>query len=291
MEDLYITEAPKVKCDIVPKNKLIKHFYDTLKQNKFDTNYLCKNASTVKIKMIDEMTGDMQGGYSTFRNVILLKKNKNYMDYITHELFHMSSTIRDNDKIYTGFFQKNKDFGIGIGLNEGYTQLLDERYFSDLTPTKRANDTMIYPVSKKIAGWVEELVGKEVMEDMYIHANLDGLTMELCKYADGDKVLEFLSNMDTYYFEAEDKVHGNLFKALKAFDNCLLFILECGYYKLYNMYMNNELTSDDYIEYLKGLQKLQRQRLHVGLYGILKSVPLGDEYYNTLTNKVKSRLL
>jgi hypothetical protein len=291
MEDLHITEPPKVECNEIPRNKLIRRFYNVLKQNNFDTNILCSNAKDLDMFFVDKIRTDAVGGYNTFTNEIMMVKNRHFMDYITHEFFHMSSTVRDDKKIYCGLMQQNADVGIGIGLTEGYTQLLNERYFEDITPTKKEHDVIVYPVTKKIAGWVEDIVGREFMEDCYIRADLDKLTMKLCEYVDDYKVLQFLRDLDIYYLEGEEKVLGNLPKAMKAYSNCLLFILECGYYSLDKRYMNNEMTTDEYITILEGLQKLQMIRLHVGLYGTFASIPLDDEYYKKLKSKVRSRLI
>ena len=58
---------------------------------------------------------------------------------IYHELFHMSSTHFDNHgetiNCYSGFsfieFKNFKMYKVGVGLTEGYTDLMTERYFKE----------------------------------------------------------------------------------------------------------------------------------------------------------------
>lgn len=66
----------------------------------------------------------------------ILYKNGYLYSGIMHELFHASSTVKTNKEIKSGFLSIVKDKGKllyrCLGLNEGYTALLDDRYFSGL---------------------------------------------------------------------------------------------------------------------------------------------------------------
>lgn len=291
MEDLHITAPPKVECDEIPKVKLINYFYNVLKTNGFDTNILCENAKSLDIIYADKLFNDITGQYNMFTNEISMLKDKRILNFITHEFFHMASTIREDKKIYAGFMQGNVDIMFGHGLNEGYTQLLDERYFGDITPQKRDICKRIYPITKYIVSYIEDLVGKEFMENCYIHADLESLTMKLREYANDTEILTFVRNLDIFYNEIEHKVNGNFIRAVKAYDNCMLFISECYYYSLDKKYMENKITTDEYLNELQSIKHIREMRLYVGRLRLLKSVPLGSKYYYKLKNKVRSRLI
>ena len=90
------------------------------------------------------------GTYSVSKNIIRVYNN-NELDCLFHELFHMSSTVVDKERnlIFTGFsqFSKKKNYFIGKGITEGYTQLLTERCFGD---THKIRQTYIVQVKKKL---------------------------------------------------------------------------------------------------------------------------------------------
>lgn len=58
-----------------------------------------------------------------------------------HELFHMASTVIEDNTIFNGYLEETvenlESFNTiserGRGLNEGYTELLSERYFNSAT--------------------------------------------------------------------------------------------------------------------------------------------------------------
>ena len=83
----------------------------------------------------------------------------------------MASTIFQDGIIYSGLSEQN----IGIGLNEGYTELLAKRYFD-----KSNNNGYIFET--QIAKLLELIIGQEKMESYYFNANLYGLIEELRKY-------------------------------------------------------------------------------------------------------------
>ena len=62
---------------------------------------------------------------------------------IFHELFHMASSYLDKENkiLYGGFYQSSKGLNIGRGLDEGYTELLANRY-------SNASDSLCYICEK-----------------------------------------------------------------------------------------------------------------------------------------------
>lgn len=114
--------------------------------------------------------------------------NKDHIEpYMMHELLHMSSTVRIESRAFSSGFY-DIDVGIGKALNEGYTEHVRSRYF----PSKGTS----YKFLTSVASNVEELVGKEKMENLYFNANLRGLIDELSKYEYEENVIKFLQDMD-----------------------------------------------------------------------------------------------
>lgn len=131
--------------------------------------------------------------YEVKKNKIEVDKD-NYISTIYHELFHMASSIYKNDISYAGFSQSSQKPGVvclGKGINEGYTQLLTERYFGDIEEVKGTYKYQVHIVDK-----LEKIVGREKMESLYLNANLPGLLNELKNYATEEEVANFISSID-----------------------------------------------------------------------------------------------
>lgn len=110
--------------------EMVSFFVKRMKEVKpnFKFRYLEENIKTLSIK--DKLfLGDFVAEYQTFENRILLTY-KHKITSIYHELMHMASYYMSNDGIHMSGFRQFKihTFNIGIGLNEGYTQLLTIRY-------------------------------------------------------------------------------------------------------------------------------------------------------------------
>ena len=118
-----IMEFSKTIIEHFDEKNLI-NFYNNINELKI------KNKS-FHLKNIIFNTGTV-AAYKTKQNLIEIEDN-NYLCSIYHELFHMASSIFINNIYYSGFRQTSFKIGnqnLGSGLNEGYTQLLTERYFN-----------------------------------------------------------------------------------------------------------------------------------------------------------------
>lgn len=188
-------------------NEIIKEFYEKLESNlghcdlsAFYTNMrdlkILSNKDSFLFKLLDALTGTRTGGvYMSSTNKIHLPDDtfgrKNLKKSIlTHELLHMASTRRDKKSVFTGFHLTNEKTSIGVGINEGYTELLNGRYF--INP--RDHDS--YFDLQVIAGGIESIVGKEKMEKMYFSGDLNGLISELEKYVSKDEALTLILKCD-----------------------------------------------------------------------------------------------
>jgi len=116
---------------------------------------------------------------------------------LNHEFFHMSSAYKDekNNKMYSGFsireYNSVEIILIGSGLNEGYTELMTQRYFK-----KSADTFLTYQILAIFAEYLEEIVGKEKMETLYLNANLNGLIKILLKYDNIENLIDFINSLD-----------------------------------------------------------------------------------------------
>ena len=162
------------------------------------------------------------GRYDPKRNTIKID-GENEDITIFHELFHMASSIYKDGIEYSGFCQINKKMGtnIGVGINEGYTELLAERYFGE----RDTRITNSYQYQKFIVKQLEKIVGEEKMESLYFNSNLKGLIEELSQYDSEEEIMKFISNTDFLVKHLDDKkfisneadMIGNCLKNVHAF--------------------------------------------------------------------------
>ncbi len=133
----------------------------------------------------------LEENYAEYYDV---KKNKIFIKEIPaiyHGLFHVASSIDKDGIIFSGFSQSTNLNSIGIGITEGYTELLAERYFGNIKGVKR-----YYPIETFIMKQIEVVIGKEKMTNFYFHADLLGLMNEFHKYLSKEDSLELIQSMD-----------------------------------------------------------------------------------------------
>lgn len=164
--------------------------------NKFPSKDLTNFYNNLnELKVVPKKFGfktNIVGSYDVRENKIQID-NGGYASAIFHELFHMASTIYKDDICYSGFCQISSKLGVNLGfsLNEGYTELLTKRYFGHVTELPKS-----YVVEVHIASKLEEIVGQEKMESLYLNADLPGLINELKKYAYEEEIMNFISGTD-----------------------------------------------------------------------------------------------
>jgi hypothetical protein len=166
------------------------------KKTNIDLNLFHTNLKTLSIKeknnfnrLIIFSTNTM-GAYKLKKNKIVLLKN-NYNFYIFHELLHCASFKKEQNNYTTGFFKQFRYSSIGRALNEGYTSLLEARYFSE-NFNKNSYNNIRFIVEK-----IEILIGKEVMEKFYFTANLNALINEFIKYGKTkQEIIFFIDELD-----------------------------------------------------------------------------------------------
>ena len=217
------------------KEEYLENLYSNLANSKMINNKLLQ-----KIILEKGVSG---GSFLTKRNNYVILGNKEEFEknnaFLTpyHELFHLITTKVDDESTARIGLQKN-DFGMGI--NEGYTELLTKRYFGYLSN----KDYEAYGHFIWFSNMLEEIVGKEKMEKLYFDMDLEGLINELMKYIPKNDAYLFIDNIDKL-FNNEDE----LFCLEKAFAHKE----RKEYNELINTYynVNIELLNKIYVQFLE----------------------------------------
>ena len=224
------------------------------------TNFY-NNLNEIRIDLYDLRTRNKYfhrgifGYYDVKKNAI--KLDEDYVSVIIfHELFHMASSVYLNGNYYSGFRQYSSDdyTSIGKGLNEGYTQLLTERYFGH-------NDDFgkVYEYETFIAGKLEEIVGKFKMQELYLSANLYGLIKELNRYVSYEEIINFIRCLDFLNNNLNNKTilifrMDTIVKRIKIINSFLVkaYLIKLKKEEAYNILSNDNVVIkfDRYIDSL-----------------------------------------
>lgn len=199
-----------------------------------------------------------------------------------------SSIIKDNNNYYSGFSQTNNNLGIGYGLNEGYTALLDDRYFIHRNKEKENYNHFIYQVVKVLAENIEYFIGQEQMEDYYFKADLLSLCTCLSHYTSLFETVNFIHNIDLILLKYEQAKIKNYPLCFKKYSECMLYIAEAWLYRITEGYINRKFTKDEYKKCLGFIKQLLKERLSIN-NTFIKSIKL-DDYYPIIKNKVDKKL-
>ena len=219
-------------------SEAIKQFSYKMLENfpKENLTNLYNNINTIKIsniksKIIRSIENRTHiGTYEAMDNKITILTDE-YLPVINHELLHMSSSIYKDEITYSGFYQESDNINIGKGINEGYTELLNCRYFSQ--------NKNHYSIEKHIVSILEQIVGKEKMENLYFNANLKGLIKELEKYSSTKEIIKFIENTDYMSENINKKILSPIQKKIlnQKKEHTINFLLKTYFNKLL---INNE---------------------------------------------------
>lgn len=198
--------------------------------------------STKNYKIYKLLFGsNTEGSYIVRDNNIKLSES-NYNLTIDHELFHVSSTFyrKEDGMVFSGFNQQLGKKNIGVGINEGYTQLLTERYFGE------SKEVMLgYKYEKNIAESLEMIIGKEKMESLYFSANLYRLVQELIQYENENTIMQFINDLDflsNHLSETHLPSEKNMFTS--KLKNVYRFLLSCYIKKIKSDFDNGILSNE-----------------------------------------------
>lgn len=198
-------------------NDVVFKFYEVLetrlshcKENTFYKNIQDLTITERLLTKLERLIlGKAHGTYDGDRNELIIygrKTNRNIDeqtieekdDIASHELLHMSSTYKKGPILLMGFSQHiGTDYSIGNGLNEGYTERLNLKYFT------HKKESTAYIQERFMAEGIENIVGAEKMEQLYFQADLKGLINELEKYSTKEQVINLIKKIDL--FERRDE--------------------------------------------------------------------------------------
>ena len=199
----------------------------TLFKNINDTN-ISKDGVVYLINHIRhgvcESSGEFSPGKNGEKNTIDLFSMKS----IYHELFHAATYNKVDDDTYIVGFEQctsegTKGHYLGAAINEGYTELMAHRYFP-----KEVGDYVSYKDQVDLVKKIEQIVGKEKMEILYLTADLKGFIEEFSKYTDIVSTRNLLSISDTMllYDGKKDLSHDEREKYLIKINEILVSAFE-----------------------------------------------------------------
>lgn len=223
-----------------PAVELFVRRLEEVKPN-FDFYLLKRNVKTMTIKskifFKGEKIEDLLAFYCFRANEINLSAG-NIFSSIYHELMHMASTdafgVYD---LFCGFSQINYLRSVGCSFNEGYTELLTERYFFD------QGIDYSYSIEVMIAKMAEKIVGREKMEELFFKADLYGLGEEFIKDAKKEEFIQFLDDVD-YVHSKRDGKYTEEFKDI--YQRTWEFLYFTYFKKQVRLYDNGEISEDNY---------------------------------------------
>lgn len=189
------------------------------------------------------------GDYDPVTNIIRALSEDDF-DSIHHELIHMSANPYDNTNDYGGFYYTIDEYSIGYGLDEGYTELLNKRYFNSKTEN-------VYRLQIIICRYLEELIGKNKMEKMYLNANLFGIIKELKQTHKTKEIERFIAAIDfTHDYDNINRLADCEIVTLYTQIETIIVFLFKGYCKkVLNKELSKELLEDQINEYLTNIFK------------------------------------
>ncbi len=199
------------------KKSKIYQFYQTISQEiKIEhlTNFLT-NAQTVtisneKLTLIKQIIEIEKGlikfaEYDSNKNEITIYHNF-VKSAINHELLHLASFNSCTKQVGFSYYDNKKNkILIGKGITEGYTELLNRRYFN--------SKSLSYSKLRKIAELIELFYeDKKDMETDFFHANFYNLLAHLTQIISYDEAINMLINIDYILYHPHDNKY---FKNLK----------------------------------------------------------------------------
>lgn len=128
---------------------------------------------------------DNEGIYSPENNTIDIYKIFSKKEVLSHEFLHMASTNNQT----SGFCTRLNETWIGNGLDEGYTELLNQRIFE----AKKTS----YTYNIEIVKLLELLFDNpKEMEYAYFHSNIFIIYKTFLKYGSKEDFFTILQNLD-----------------------------------------------------------------------------------------------
>lgn len=272
--------------------EIINYFSNVLKKNfsNQELKIFYENLESLGIpvitKQMEKYFKKMKfgGGYNHKDNEIYLIKTKK--ELIFHELFHVATNYCGEDK--------NKHIGlsidnIGLGINEGYTDFMVQKYFNSNYKTN-------YQYYTDIVKIFEQFIGREKMEHFYMTANLNGMIDELNQYTDIKDILQVIKNADELYkllyLKKEKNEKKDYFKGKLLFEEIYDKLLDMLSQKLKKEFSNGIITKEEamerYIKFVKenNLETKKYEGQMVNCFNELKYIAFEVDLINMRNKKM-----
>lgn len=231
--------------------KEIDIFLEILKQDRnINLDNFLNNLKTLKIYYVEDdekemlLSQEMDACYIVSKNELRFSSISKEHGSIYHELLHCASAERKNNIEYCGFQIRLLDINgeIGRGLNEGYTELLSERYF---------NVSATYWFERVFAIQLEKIVGEDFLKENYFNHNLQAIRDKLAEYSSKEAVSNFIYNWDAYTIgrSFDDSITTDEYQS--CLDECSVFLSLC--YKKKLELENDEQFDDKYYNFINDL--------------------------------------
>lgn len=276
---------------------VFKIFANTLENTNFNLDIFYRNIKSVNLiesskSGMDNITNLAQ--YDIYNNSIKYLPKK-FLITIFHELFHLASSIRGKKIIYSGFCQVNIKNGasIGYGLNEGYSSILDERYFADIVSDKSKFIGNSYFVVKNLVLMIENAVGKENMENWYSTCDLETLTETLAYATDYESTLQFYRCLDNIclYLESRKFHCSKIGVILRSYEYASVYLSRLYLDVIDQAYIRELISDNEYEDFLLDLKKQLQQPMRIGKWFKYQSKTITDDEFNDLVKKVMQKSL
>lgn len=255
----------------------------------------------VDIRFINEINhrhlGVCLAEYVPLKRTILYSED-NFKETIMHELFHVASTLVGKDTIYLGLCQIDRKTKVsyGIGLTEGVTCLLDDKYFGNYTKSKKDVVGNSYFLLKRVCSYIEMIYGSDFIEECYFNADLQTFINVLANDIGLEDVHILMCALDNMHAAHLGCLKGffNSIKATKVlFDNfnVVLRVIEKMYYKnIYENLLNGNISKSEFdnaIGYLRELVGQQVKSTIIPYY----SRRISDSEFDDIADGVKNEVL
>lgn len=245
---------------------LYRSLYYLLKEDFVDKDNLFTNLLKYKFHCEKKETGITDfNKYNIYDNNydIHLSIHSKKFHIAHHEMHHFTTFFYRGDCVDAGLMhydveKENDEYKaknmIGLGINEGVTDLLTNLEIFDGKPFKIVDgevEGVGYPVSYQYAKCLGKIIGVDKLKEFYYSGNLFGLVDEMAKYTDKGSALAFIRKLDVLcehldkqdYYEYIDEFHNDD----DRIEDCSNFLL-----KLSNNKYGKDVIGDDIVKIMDG---------------------------------------
>lgn len=302
---MIVSKRPELKKLKYVKHEIVrdelgvfKDFVDVL-ENKVNLDiFYYKHKDIEFVKGIDESRKGMcLAEYQPTKRKIFFTDDY-FSESIMHELLHVASTLVGKDKIYLGLCQIDRNMGVsfGIGLTEGITCLLDEKYFGEYTSKKGDVLRNSYKLLKRLCEYLMIIYTDDVIEQYYFDADLQGFINILANDISLEEIKILLCALDNMhalsltYFNSKIKIYMVTKAIFKNYICALKIIGKIFYKRMFENYYDGEIDNEEFNRALFYLKELMGQELKSEVFK-MKPVKVGSDKFNNIIDNARSEIL